>query len=74
MHSQVEAAVGAESGQHVVEERQTGRNIGLAGAIEIHRADDARFAGGALDTANALSALCLQMVLITGVHKSDFSL
>src|SRR5699024_7884751 len=46
---EVEAGVGAERGEHVVEERHGGRDVDLAGAVQVQGDLDAGLAGAAAD-------------------------
>ena len=48
-HGQVEAGVGAQCGEHVVVERDTGVDVHLPGAFEVELDDDLGFFGSALD-------------------------
>ena len=39
--------------EHVIEERDAGRDLGAAAAVEVHCDDDRRFLGGTLDAGTA---------------------
>ena len=53
LHRQVEAAVLAERGEHVVEESDAGGDVRDTGAVEVQLDGDRRFAGGAFDARDA---------------------
>src|SRR5439155_576455 len=50
---EVEHAMARDLIEHVIEERDAGRKLGAAGAVEIHRDNDRRFPGDALDAGAA---------------------
>ena len=50
---EVEHAVARDLVEHMIEERHAGRKLGAASAVEIHRDNDRRFPGHALDAGAA---------------------
>src|SRR4029079_2557772 len=60
-HRQVEARVGAQRGKHVIEERHTGLNVDIAGAVEIELDDDVRLFGLAFDLRDTRCGHCAPM-------------
>ena len=65
-HGQVEAAVLAELGEHVVEERHAGVDLGCARAVELELDQDLRLLGRALDLrepAHASTSALVSVVL-----------
>ncbi len=50
---QIKARMGAQRGQHVVEERHTGMHADVTGAVEVEFDDDVGLAGLALDLCGA---------------------
>ena len=58
-HGQIETGVGAERGEHVVEERHAGVDVDDAGAVEVQFDDDVGLLGGAFDAGATVAwSLC----------------
>src|SRR6185437_824447 len=70
LHREVDAGMPGEQIEHMVEEADPGRNIGYAGAIEVHRNLDVGFLGLAFDAGRTHGKSLSRLHLVSRIQKT----